>query len=151
MADLLYIIGFLEEVKENPIETLHLTIMQDFSIPNRNLRQFLKDLEKISVWFHSMELETTEVDFFGPLNDIQVMKVGGKDLQELKELHSSIFELIYKMGGNVTNPEYCLENFQPHLTGEERNINFVLKDFECIHHSEGFGKNVLNLQKITLN
>ena len=95
----------------------HVTIWQDFTLPDLHMEAFIHDVSFTSQAFSPFEILGTEPAEFGPNNDVpvrRIMAVGRA--ATLTSLHTVLGSVIHRHGGEEKNPEWAYEGFNPHIT-----------------------------------
>ncbi len=94
-----------------------LTLQQYFDIPEASLGGFTSRVGQAVEAFSPIEIEGLEDDFFGEKNDTLVRRVqalGGA--ATLRCLHTVLAEVITHSDGEIRNPEWAFEGYNPHVT-----------------------------------
>jgi hypothetical protein len=111
------LVCFLEPIDKNTQFSykewpLHATIAcaGAFYIP-LNSEDFITKLKPTISNFGPIRTKAINIDQFGVHNVTLLDKT-----KELAYLHLSIINLIERLGGNCSKPEYILENYRPHCT-----------------------------------
>lgn len=157
----MYLIAFLDEVKEGSFElgdleeAKHITIVPEFSVPNKRLDNIRVKFDRAAAWFGDFTVNPIRKSIFGDEdNPISVVEVFGCDClgNSIMDLHSTFTNIVYDEGGSCSSPQYCFGNFSPHISympmfSEPLNISSLA----LIHHRDGFGKNAINLHNYSLN
>lgn len=161
MADLMYLISFLEDVDEGTFElgnledAKHITIVPEFSLPNKELDAVRVKFDRAASWFGLFNIEAVRESVFGEDdNPVSVVEVSGIDCNgnSIFDLHRTFTEIIYNAGGVCSSPQYCFDNFSPHISYMNMfSNNLNIHNVSLIHHRDGFGKNVINLRNYFFN
>lgn len=120
MSELL-LVSSLEsvEVGSNLTKSRHpwLTLQQYFTIPEDRFDDFTQRVSGVVEGFDPVIIQGTELAEYGPNNDVPVRRVIalGKGAT-LAALHTVLGEAIYHHGGDMRNPEWAFEGYNPHVT-----------------------------------
>ncbi|UTX51297.1 hypothetical protein KI440_03830 [Candidatus Saccharibacteria bacterium TM7i] len=117
MSELL-LISSLDPVEagENLTESRHpwVTLQQYFTIPDEKMDTFVSRVgEAVEAFSPITVTGTEESDTFGPNEDVRVRRVSAVGLQAL---HTVLGEVIYHHDGDIRNPEWAFEGYNPHIT-----------------------------------
>ena len=95
----------------------HVTIWQDFTLPDVHMEAFIRDVGFTSQAFSPLEILGTDYAEFGPNNDVPVRRIMaiGRGATMIS-LHTVLGSVIHRYGGEEKNPEWAYEGFNPHVT-----------------------------------
>lgn len=156
MAELLITssISPIEEGQVFPGELpLHVTIGQDFYLPDSHLELFERDLEVALGAFSPIEIVGTDNDLFGPNSDKPVRRVTAVGRQAtLTAFHTVAMQVVDRYEGVLKNPEWAYEGFQPHITyvngkALRRGEQALLRQVEVIQRFDA-NRKIKNVRKI---
>jgi len=104
-------------VFENGVLPRHVTIWQQFMLPDVSLGSFEQEVGQAVEGFAPLEVLGAERALFGPNDDVPVRRVHvlGSGAT-LITMHAVLGEIINRHDGQVRNPEWAYENFNPHVT-----------------------------------
>lgn len=156
MADLLYLMGFINEATPNVGSTeynpdnFHVTIMPEHAIPDRNMDQYLKELDNITKWFKPVlftigETKTFRNSFGFDVPVVTLNTINGNNL------HNSVLAAVESLDGRPTGANFTGKEYSPHVSFWDDPKPFEINSLSLIHHKDGFGKNVVNLRNFKLN
>ncbi len=95
----------------------HVTIWQYFQLPDFRREAFIEEVGKAIEGFSPLEILGTDYAEFGPNNDVPVRRVRALGSgATLVALHAVLGEVIQRNDGEIRNPEWAFENFNPHTT-----------------------------------
>lgn len=120
MSELL-LVSSLEpvEVGSNLTESRHpwVTLQQYFTVPEGRFDEFTQRVGVAVEAFDPITIQGTELAEYGPNNDVPVRRVAalGKGAT-LAALHTVLGEVIHHHGGDMRNPEWAFEGYNPHVT-----------------------------------
>lgn len=112
------IVSLLEDVEEGSEFyftdfPLHVTLAGVFSTP-ADKDQLVHGLAGLLRKQSLIEIEADEADFFGPNEDIPVMRI--KQSGELKKLHLQIHDWLTSLHVEYNSPQYQGSGYHPHCT-----------------------------------
>ena len=91
---------------------LHVTVQQWFSLEYE--RAFINALQNLATRFEPFDIEGGDEALFGPNNDLPVRLV--RRVGRLARLHAQTGELVTRFGGELRNPEWAGDRYNPHVT-----------------------------------
>ncbi len=93
------------------------TLQQYFTIPDSRMDAFEQRVGQAAEAFFPIAIQGAERDLFGPDNDVGVRRVAalGKGAT-LHALHTVLGEVILHHDGEMRNPEWAFEGYNPHIT-----------------------------------
>lgn len=97
----------------------HVTIWQDFTLPDFHMNDFIADAGAAIEGFSPFDVVafTGDIDNFGPHNNIPVRRVRALGSgATLLTLHAVLGAVIQQHDGEIKNPEWAYEGFNPHVT-----------------------------------
>lgn len=122
MAELLFT-SSLDPIKEGdafPKGTSlprHVTVWQDFDLPDSHRDLFMNDVEVAIEGFSPLEILGAEDTKFSPENDTPVRRVIALgSAATLITLHTVLGEIIERHEGIIQNPEWVYERYDPYIT-----------------------------------
>jgi|GEM_PF-2124557 len=120
MSELL-ITSSLDPIEEGQVFTeglpRHVTIWQDFTLPDLHMDEFIQDADATIQAFSPFEILGASRAEFGPHNDVpvrQVISLGR--VSTIVALHTLLGGSIHRFDGEIRNPEWAYEGFNPHVT-----------------------------------
>lgn len=146
MTDLLYLMSFknppaVGQYSYAP-EDLHLTVLDNFAIPNTCFHDYIRTAQRLSRWFPHIPVSMRGFKLFGINKDIPVMTVGG---EQLDSLHQSFVELMRAHNGKPRNPQFIGAGYDPHISYLDNETQlWDLNSVSLIEHRSGFGTDVWN-------
>lgn len=116
----------------------HVTIQQWFTL--RYAPAFKNALQNFATTLEAIEITATEDAEFGPNNDVPVRLV--RNMGRLARLHTKTGELIERFGGELKNPEWTGDGYNPHVTyvdgiALEEGETVSLRTIEMIRRENG--------------
>lgn len=120
MAELL-ITSSIDPIREGQVfeEGLprHVTIWQDFTLPDAQLDDFIIDAEGVIKGFLPLEFIGADEALYGPENTVPVRRVTalGRGATAIA-LHTVLGISIARHDGTPRNPEWAYEGYNPHVT-----------------------------------
>lgn len=116
---------------------LHVTIQQWFTLESE--RPFYNALQNYAASKSPFEVIGASDALFGPENNVPVRRV--RKLGKLSMLHMQTKELLEKFGGQLRNPEWAGDGYNPHVTyvddqGIDEDQAIILKTIEIIKREE---------------
>ncbi|MGH7218438.1 MAG: hypothetical protein ACREGE_03310 [Candidatus Microsaccharimonas sp.] len=95
----------------------HVTIWQYFKLPDFRREAFAEQVGSAVQGFSPLEILGIDNAEFGPNNDVPVRRVQTLGSgATLIALHAVLGEIIQRNDGEIRNPEWAFENFNPHIT-----------------------------------
>lgn len=123
MSDLLYLMSFKNPPEPGPYyydpDNLHVTILDNFSIPNKRFHDFMRTANMLTRWFKAIPLRADGFDLFGVQGDIPVLKVHGG--LQLASLHESFADLVMAHDGVLRNPQFAYNGYSSHVSYQRIN------------------------------
>ena len=135
----------------------HVTIWQDFRLPDFHREEFSEEVGRAIEGFSPLEIIGASEAEFGPNNDVPVRRVMALGTgATLVTLHGVLGEIIERHEGEIQNPEWAYENYNPHVTyvdgrALEKGEYAKLTTVELIERVPQQGKlvrNVWNLEEV---
>ena len=116
----------------------HITIQQWFTL--QYAPAFKNALQNLATTLEPIEITAMEDAEFGPNNDVPVRLV--RNMGRLARLHTKISELIERFGGELKNPEWAGDGYNPHMTyvdgsALEEGETVSLRTIEMIRRENG--------------
>jgi hypothetical protein len=154
VAQTLYLMSFLNENKVrasaaiNFQEDLHLTVVSNFTVPDKRMVDFQSALIRLAPWFFPLKLDVVNHVTLGTICQVPaaVVRAQSKEMS-LVQMHDSFWDLIKQYGGKVNDP-YSGTQYTPHITYLNSYTPVVLKSLMLVEHSEGFGKGIRTVKLI---
>lgn len=122
MAELL-ITSSIDPIKEGQVFEhglpRHVTIWQDFTLPDLHMNEFIADAGNAIEGFSPLEIVafSGKPDKFGPHHDVPVRRVYALGAgATLYALHAVLGSVIKQYEGEAKNPEWAYRGYNPHVT-----------------------------------
>lgn len=107
------------EVGQDIAKSRHpwVTLQQYFTIPEYQMPAFTEKVGRAVEAFSPIDIEGADEAEFGPNNDVRVRRITALgEGATLAALHTVLGEIIEHHQGDMRNPEWAFEGYNPHIT-----------------------------------